>query len=154
VSQTIHYNKGTLAVETYRPAFDLPEGCTTRGEYHVTVVDIPDSKALKAIKGLSNSQFDAWLKSLNGQTIPGKWKSLGVGSVSKGADTAYFEVISWPEAQAWRKELGLGEKDLHITIGFKGSDVHGVPKDKSTIIASGWLEGFASELSEISSALE
>ena len=154
MGQSIHYNKGTLAIETTRPAFDLPEGCKNRGEYHVTILDPADIKVLKPQKGMSNSQFDAWLKSFEGQTISGKWTSLGVGTATKGDNTAYFEVISWPEAQRWRKDLGLGEKDLHITIGFIGSDVHGVPKDKSTLIASGPLAALASELVDISSSLE
>lgn len=47
---------------------------------------------------------------------------------------AYFIVIDWPSACAFRRELGLPDMDLHITLGFKLQDIHGVKKDRSTLI--------------------
>jgi hypothetical protein len=154
VSQKIHYSKGTLAVHARRPAFSLPSGYTTRGEYHITVLDPVDARTIKQARGWSGSEFEKWAKKQEGTVIPGTPEALGIGRASRGSDDAFYEVIEWPEAQAWRAKLGLGPKDLHVTVGFKGADVHGVPKDKSTIIPYDRLYALAAELSYISTQLE
>jgi len=66
----------------------------------------------------------------------GDWKSLGIGHAQKGSNEAYFMVIDWPGGRTLRKEFGLpeGGHDFHVTLGFKGGDVHGVPKDKRTLV--------------------
>ena len=30
--------------------------------------------------------------------------------------------------------MGLPRHDFHVTLGFEGKDVHGVPKDSTTIL--------------------
>jgi hypothetical protein len=43
-------------------------------------------------------------------------------------------LIDWPSANQWRKEMGLGDKDFHITVGYQYNDVHSKVKDRSTLI--------------------
>jgi len=154
MSQKVHYIKGTLAVETRRPSFSLPPDFQSRGEYHITVLDPRDAKVLKQAHGCSNQGLEEWMKSQHGATISGTPQSLGIGRASDGSNEAYFEVIDWPEAQQWRGEQGLGPKDFHVTVGFKGSDVHGVPKDRSTIISIDRLYSIASEIDSISTQVK
>lgn len=136
MSQRVYINGGTLAVHADRPRLVLPEGFTSRGEYHLTIFDPKDAKALRAKNGWSNTQLSDWMKAQAGTTIPGTPKVLGIGSVTQGDNQAYFDVVEWPECQAWRASLGLEPKDLHVTAGFKESDIHGVPKDRTTLLSS------------------
>ena len=54
---------------------------------------------------------------------------MGLGKATKNENTAYFIVVKSEEIQEVRRIFGLDEKDLHITLGFKYKDVHGVPKN-------------------------
>ena len=54
---------------------------------------------------------------------------LGLGSAQKGENKAYFVVCRSEQLQAFRYRFGLEEKDLHITLGFKWKDVHGIRKN-------------------------
>lgn len=54
---------------------------------------------------------------------------LGLGSSQKGENKTYYIVCRSEQLQAFRYRFGLGEKDLHITIGFKWKDVFGVRKN-------------------------
>lgn len=54
--------------------------------------------------------------------------TLGVGTVHAKGGTTRFAVILWPAAYALRRHWGLAHQDLHITLGFDGSDIHGVDK--------------------------
>ncbi|CAN8062503.1 unnamed protein product [Agarophyton chilense] len=47
---------------------------------------------------------------------------------------AYYVVIKWPEAQRLRNEMGLPQKDLHITLGFTEKDIHNCRKDARTLV--------------------
>lgn len=152
MGQRIYQYKNILAIPSGRPSFLLPEGFEVRGEWHLTLVDPIDTKLLKERNGWSNRDVDLWLKKQVGTDIPGYPKRLGIGHASKGGAEAYYEVIEWPEAQEWRKSLGLGPKDLHITVGFKGEDPHGVPKGKATLISS--VDSLVSEIETIARSLE
>ena len=59
---------------------------------------------------------------------------MGLGVIQEGKDEAYFVLVDWPSANEWRKEMGLGEKDFHITVGYQYNDVHSKAKDRSTLI--------------------
>jgi hypothetical protein len=60
---------------------------------------------------------------------------LGVGRATLGKDVAYYRVLNWPPLNALRRELGLAPVDLHVTVGFKNADVHGVRKGRHTLCA-------------------
>lgn len=58
-------------------------------------------------------------------------KFKGVGTASRNENTAYFIVCESDKLKAIRNSLGLGDKDFHITLGFKFKDVHGVRKNET-----------------------
>jgi hypothetical protein len=52
---------------------------------------------------------------------------VGVGSAADAAgNRCWFAVARWEVLQEARAELGLPRKDLHVTLGFCGKDVHRV----------------------------
>ncbi|KAI0558223.1 Methyltransferase [Gracilaria domingensis] len=55
-------------------------------------------------------------------------------SFSKQVRVAYYAVIKWPEAQRLRNEMGLPQKDFHITLGFTDKDIHNCRKDVNTLV--------------------
>lgn len=57
----------------------------------------------------------------------------GLGRASNDKDSAIFVVVSSQAAQQFRKNLGLNNKDFHITLGFNRNDVFGVSKNDSTL---------------------
>lgn len=60
--------------------------------------------------------------------------ALGLGRVAHEDTVAVFVVLEWPAANALRVSLGLPPQDFHVTLGFSRTDVHGVRKDKSTLV--------------------
>jgi len=57
-------------------------------------------------------------------------KLLGLGKACKNENTSYFVVVKSEQIDETKEILGLSHTDLHITIGFKHSDVHGVRKNE------------------------
>jgi hypothetical protein len=45
-------------------------------------------------------------------------------------------VVDWPSAQEFRTKLTLPTKDFHITLGYLLSDIHNVPKGKTSLVSS------------------
>jgi len=134
---------GTLA--RYMPrmppeAFALPKGFVPVAVPHMTLLDIADSKVIRSATGLSSRKYEAWLEELVHDTNAHPWGEpiyYNVGYAEQGVNAAYFEIWEWPELQEWRQALnftGLLHKDLHVTIGVCGADIHGVRKDRTTKI--------------------
>lgn len=68
-------------------------------------------------------------------SVPIRYEVLGVGACTDGAGSvAVFTAVDWCHAQWWRGSLGLPPSDLHITLGFYGQDVHGVPKGEAALV--------------------
>lgn len=59
---------------------------------------------------------------------------LGVGTASNSKTQAWYGVAQSPVIQRWRRELQLPVHDLHVTLGFTGTDIHGVVKDSTTLV--------------------
>ena len=59
---------------------------------------------------------------------------LGLGHVAKGKQETYFVVVDSSVAQAKRRQLGLADKDFHITLGFNPNDIYGVSKGVERLI--------------------
>lgn len=134
--QALYATGGTLAIRTIPPPFEAPEGFVRRAEFHMTLLDIADSKILRAASGRSGRVYEAWLDEVvEAKGGPdGAPMLVGVGYAEHGPNAAFFEVWEWPEAQAWRAAMTLPPKDLHVTICVRGADVHGVPKGRETLI--------------------
>lgn len=60
---------------------------------------------------------------------------LGLGKVALEDKETFFIVAHSNEAQRLRQQLLLKNKDFHITLGFNPSDIYGVTKDITTLIA-------------------
>ncbi len=120
---------------------------------HITVLIKSDINAL--LEKLPNSKYGDAFKQLKTkhankkdrdvvlllckEVIEIDWKPLGVGKVSqldpetKEEQESYFVVVEWPSCQQFLNEFGI-QRDFHITVGFKHKDVHGVKKDKTTLL--------------------
>lgn len=59
---------------------------------------------------------------------------LGLGKVVLEDKQTYFVVAQSHDAQLIRQRFLLKNKDFHVTLGFKPSDIYGVAKDSSTLI--------------------
>lgn len=103
--------------------------------YHITLVGPHEIQLLSG-----NVKYDAsaLLRELSAMLRRAAEPTLvGVGRVVDDKDHSndvYFCVIDWPAANAARIRLGLTQHDFHITLGFAKKDVHGVQKDRSTLI--------------------
>jgi hypothetical protein len=97
------------------------------GSYHITVINVIDYNNLTKQMGMDKfiNSLDQVMKA-NIDDI----KLLGLGSAHKNENTAYFVVVKSELLQEVLKMYGLPEKDLHITLGFKHKDVHGVRKNE------------------------
>lgn len=91
-------------------------------EYHITVLEPGeiDAKHLRQRFDQFGGVFDVHIQ--------------GIGRVEVEGKKAFYLIVNSPALDALRESMGFGPKDLHITIGFLGSDIYGVPKDKSTMI--------------------
>jgi hypothetical protein len=69
--------------------------------------------------------------------LPMDGRFLGIGHAASGGNEVYFVVVSWPGGEKFREAFGLDPhgKDFHVTLGFSGGDIHGVPKNRGTLIA-------------------
>ncbi|GAA5137589.1 hypothetical protein GCM10025767_18590 [Thalassotalea piscium] len=58
----------------------------------------------------------------------------GLGRVEKDKSATYFVVASSEQGQRFRQGFLLKQKDFHITLGFKPSDIYSESKDINTLI--------------------
>ena len=56
-------------------------------------------------------------------------KGVGMVSDEETGKVAVFMVLNWPWGQQFRKNLGLEEKDFHVTLAFKKDDIHNQRKN-------------------------
>jgi predicted N-acetyltransferase YhbS len=91
-------------------------------EHHVTIVDPVEMRHeyAKRLAGELAVRFD--------------FAFMGLGHLAMGASEAWFIVVESPKAQDWRKKLGLGSKDLHVTLGFYPADIYNLVKDRTTLV--------------------
>lgn len=111
-----------------KPEYEVPEGLNKRGHFHITVIS-PDE--VPYIAKLARKRPEDLFGELYVETEP---EFVGLGRQTEGDNEVYFVVVNWPEAQAVRDAFGLPPKDFHITIGYTEEDIHGVPKDETTLI--------------------
>ena len=61
-------------------------------------------------------------------------KFKGIGTITKNDLISYFVTVESESIQKFRRDLGLSEKDLHITLGFNVKDLHHTRKNISNIL--------------------
>jgi hypothetical protein len=97
------------------------------GHYHITVINVMEYNRLCTEIGIDKfvnsleSSFDFEFNDL---------KLMGIGTVERSGNRAYFIVVKSDQLQEARKKYGLPEQDFHITLGFKYKDVFGVRKNE------------------------
>jgi hypothetical protein len=94
-----------------------------RGHYHCTVLNVADLN--KVTKDLSKVEI---INNIIGTKV-NDFKLIGLGSVERQGNKAYFLVVRSEQMQDIRRSLKLDEIDFHITLGFKYKDVHGLRKN-------------------------
>ena len=93
-----------------------------RGTYHITIINPREYGAIPP----------PLLEGLVGKA--GAVAMLGIGVAERAGDRAFFIVCESPLLQGLRRQVGLDESDLHVTLGFNRSDRHDVRKDLGTLI--------------------
>jgi hypothetical protein len=112
--------------------------------HHITVVGAKEVRLLPyALKG-DMRELVATLQTLLKDPLGhesgsiGGPRAVGVGRVVDPADDtndAYYVIVDWPAAATARAKLGLPPHDFHITLGFRVRDVHGIRKNRLTLIS-------------------
>ena len=102
-----------------------PEG------FHFTIISPTEGGIFKKI---TDEQIEKINTVLNSIISGGQLEIMGIGFINgtekenaREADKAkkvLYLSINSEVIQALRKELGLPEKDLHVTLGFEGGDIH------------------------------
>ena len=91
--------------------------------YHMTLVGWREYKKLKA----DGKNIDVLDKGFH-------FNLIGVGTVSNSTTQTWYAIAQSVAIDNWRNELGLPRHDLHITLGFTSADIHGVPKNHTTLV--------------------
>lgn len=60
---------------------------------------------------------------------------LGLGRVNAGNGDVFYAVMDCEIANSLRQSAGLGNRDMHVTLGFNNDDLHNVPKGATTLIS-------------------
>lgn len=124
VENSLRILKEALPEEVYAAAVDAKAKRDGAEKYHMTVVSPAELKRFRRLAPVALT------------TRKMEYQIVGVGSVKNDETQTWFAVVSCPKAQEWRNALGLVPYDFHITLGFTKSDIHGVPKDATTLIQS------------------
>lgn len=106
-----------------------------KGHFHVTIINAMEYGNLKKNYSEKLPILETYLQE------PVDMFFHGIGKASKDdksgqTNTALFAVIENATLSSLREKLGMKPFNFHMTLGFKDKDVHGVPKDKSTVIFS------------------
>lgn len=96
-----------VPVQSPKMADRLPVKSIGRREFHITVLSPPE---LAALPQTTREEL------ARGVDIPGRPRGRSMERNDIG-DMASFQMeVDWPEAQAFRQKLGLGPKDLHVSL--------------------------------------
>jgi hypothetical protein len=113
-----------LSEEDYNQYCQLQQD-RDNGYYHMTVINVMEYNGLIKKYG-PDKVADAFEKWESIEFLP---QLMGIGSASNNNNRAFFVVVNCQPINILREAWGLEKRDLHITIGFKWKDVHGIPKN-------------------------
>lgn len=100
-----------------------------KNNFHITVLNYLEVEELGGIE-----QSAEKIKKICGDKIIDDIIFLGIGKAEKDGNESYYIVVRSKQINDLRQKLGLGKKDLHVSLAFYPRDIHGVPKDETTII--------------------
>lgn len=98
-------------------------------KFHITLLNVADFSQLK--KKTPTEEFEKIITQF--KELPNEFYTYGIGKNTKNESLAYFVILENAYVNTLRKNIGLKEHDLHLTLAFEPKDVHGVVKNKSTI---------------------
>jgi hypothetical protein len=123
---------GAVVVPVEDPKVKLPErGLQSRGEFHITLITPPEGLELMEGVGWSAEEFG---EKMAGLEIRGEPTYVCLGKQEEERNAVYFIVVRWRAAQYWRAKMGLPPKELHVTLGFRESDIYDGPRGVETCI--------------------
>lgn len=99
-------------------------------DFHISVVSYSEIEMV--ISKIGVNRFNDILDSYRKKTYTPEF--LGLGQVTYKTEQTFFVVVKDKILNDFRSEIGLTNKDLHITLGFKRRDIHFLPKDETTLI--------------------
>lgn len=118
-------------------------------DYHITLIEPSEMKRLKTdpCGSLTEKQI---LDTIEASNIKRSLdlRMVGLGRASNGSASCTYIVVLSNALQKLRKDFNLSSKDLHVTIGFIESDVHGICKDMKTIYSVN-VDNIKQQLDEI-----
>jgi len=82
--------------------------------FHVTILGKDELKLVSKEKALQ-----AWEEYANFKSL----LNLGLGRLKRGEEETFFVCLAWEDAARFREALGFERKDLHITLGFRNTDI-------------------------------
>ena len=101
-------------------SFREHQSARDQAKFHVTIVNSKEYQTLMNKEQMIDERLRMQLH--------------GLGRVSQGQHTSYFVVATSTDGEFLRQKSLLQPKDFHVTLGFKPKDVHGVEKNKKTLI--------------------
>ena len=107
------------------------------GNYHITVINVSDYNKLTNELGLD--KFINSLEPIFHYEID-DLKMMGIGTAFQNDNRSYFIVCKSQKLDAIRSRFDLPPIDLHVTLGFKYKDVHGVRKNEVLKKESNFLQ--------------
>lgn len=94
-------------------------------EYHLTIIEPQEMKSLT--KNNTERIYDKIKDSVD-------LSMIGIGSVTNETSSCIYIICISEQLNEFRRELGLKDKDLHITLGFTNTDIHATDKSINTMI--------------------
>ncbi|WP_375318918.1 hypothetical protein [Candidatus Tisiphia endosymbiont of Oplodontha viridula] len=92
------------------------------GKYHITIIRPDEYKTL-------NTDFSNFIG------YPISIRCFGIGNIREGDNETYFLVCQSQNAANLRQYFKLPTQNLHVTLGYKETDIFDCPKDKSSLIS-------------------
>lgn len=130
------YQNALLSIDSNAGDYINKQMVRDSGQHHITVLTVAEYHAVQ--------KDEEKLKSLNeylGNTIYFVFSTIG--SIEKAEQKTFYALCESGYVQQLRENVGLSEKDLHMTLGFKEKDLFHKKKDYSTKICNFeniWIE--------------
>lgn len=102
-----------------------------KGQYHITVLSVPQIQGFKKNKPL---EYEKFLNEFLNADFEINLYGIGTAIDDKKGNQAWFIVSECESLQEILKNLDFPPKDFHITLAFNKKDVFSQPKGKSSII--------------------
>lgn len=92
-------------------------------EFHVTIIDPVEMKSVVSdqLSFVVQGEIELAL--------------VGLARLASDRREAWYVIVEAESAQELRRLVGLGQKDLHVTLGFDPEDIHDQAKDSSTLVS-------------------